>query len=570
MMEGIKKAKRSPVKIVVALVVISSLVACELWTAMTGMAVLSPSQQESDAWSPPPPPAAASLPLTSEVNSKESSTLPVADKNVLQVPQEDNDEPERHLPTTTVNLPPLLVVASKSKEESPWANLESSGIRRWGCARTETPLIFVHIGKSGGGSIRSRLEASGLNYTKGGKGTTYYPVGNSSAAARFCSSCAPNHMLSTERSMEGSVPCHASTPLGHAIACPNHILGPKIKQSLSDRAHGECGIYSETCHVVYAGHNYIGAEMHWLPGPYLENWWKSQWASPDDEVTSMWNKLKPNQTWCDSHNLEFPKNHTVYNEVYQNCSIPLQQQVDMRATSAVAKKLKLQEDSSLSISSPVYASLPVLRVTLIRNPFSWLMSKYAWHRSKKQTPKCLDFQDAFQAGRPYNISHQAINRLDPGWAWKMSLGYIIYLCGEDCMVRYAAGTATLEDLERQAEQNLRHGFAVVGLLEETDIFYEMISARIGYIDTSLNLHVGGSKHQSLTNEAIDECKAKFSNSSVQETLLQMSPELAALHRLYEVAVEVNRFQLEELRTCSSLPLGRNMTQAGRNVPTTHA
>jgi len=32
------------------------------------------------------------------------------------------------------------------------------------------------------------------------------------------------------------------------------------------------------CHLVYAGHNFLGAEMHWLPAKYLETWWKKYLA----------------------------------------------------------------------------------------------------------------------------------------------------------------------------------------------------------------------------------------------------------------------------------------------------
>lgn len=130
---------------------------------------------------------------------------------------------------------------------------------------------------------------------------------------------------------------------------------------------------------------------------------------------------------------------------------------------------------------------------------------------------------------------------------------------QDCFARYAGGTATLEDLERQAEGNLRHAFAVVGLLEETATFYDMITARVGYMDTSLNPDVTGGTHQSRTNPDIAICKTMFADPAVQETIVRMCPELASLYRLYQVAVEVNRFQLDELQSCSDLPLGRNIT-----------
>jgi hypothetical protein len=479
--------------------------------------------------------------------------------------------------TELLNGPPRITeTENNNNNNNPWAHLDQKGIRKWGCNRIETPLIFVHIGKAGGGSIRARLAASSHNYTKKDyfqkTDGSYYTLNknnnttshnhNNATIARFCNSCATNHLLTGERSFEGSVLCHASTPLGHAIACPNTIVGPKLKRSMSERTHGQCDIYSETCHVVYVGHNYFGSEMHWLPGPYLENWWKEHWATPDDQVTPLWNKLRRNETWCEVQNtsIEFPKNHTVYERVYETCSKPMQKDVDVRAVSAVAKKLEIHKDK-LSVWTPVYASLPVLRVTVVRDPFAWLMSKYAWsiQHTRKQF-NCHDLHDAFVAGRPYIVSHKGMNAITPGWAWKMSLGFIISLCGEDCMVRYAAGTSTLEDLERQAEQNLRHSFAVVGLLDNLETFYEMVTARVGYMDTSRNPQVRGPKHSLASTKSMKRCTDLFFNATVQEQLLRESPELAALHRLYQVAVEVNRFQLEELRTCSSLPLGRNMTE----------
>ena len=34
----------------------------------------------------------------------------------------------------------------------------------------------------------------------------------------------------------------------------------------------------------------------------------------------------------------------------------------------------------------------------------------------------------------------------------------------------------------QANENLRHSFAVVGVLERTDRFYEMVRGRVAYLD----------------------------------------------------------------------------------------
>ena len=127
----------------------------------------------------------------------------------------------------------------------------------------------------------------------------------------------------------------------------------------------------------------------------------------------------------------------------------------------------------------------------------------------------------------------------------------MYLCGEDCIVRYAAGTATLQDLELQAEDNLRQAFAVVGILDELDTFYEMLTARVQYVDTSLNANVTGSKHSTGKSKEIEYCRTRCREPDFQAKLLESSPELRALQRLYQVGKEVNRFQVAELRECSS-------------------
>ena len=137
----------------------------------------------------------------------------------------------------------------------------------------------------------------------------------------------------------------------------------------------------------------------------------------------------------------------------------------------------------------------------------------------------------------------------PGWMKRYTMHYIAFLCGEDCLVRYEMGIGNLQQMENQAASNLRQSFAVVGLLQETDAFYEMLTTRVAYMDTSRNLHVHGNKHQSGTERENLRCKQKFAEPSFQQKLINASPEVAALDRLYKVALEVNRFQMEELKQC---------------------
>jgi hypothetical protein len=272
------------------------------------------------------------------------------------------------------------------------------------------------------------------------------------------------------------------------------------------------------------------------------------------DFSLFWSKLVPNHTWCLSKNISRPVYNLDYKKVYEECSIPLQRQVDTEASHALVQQLSIDDSKVITSWSPLYASLPVLRVTVMRDPFSWLVSKYFWHRRQPDLDNnstCDNINEALldNSGipRPHELD---MDNSGLGWLSKMSLGYIMYLCGEDCIVRYAAGTATLQDLELQAEGNLRQSFAVVGLLEEVDTFYEMLTARIQYVNTSLNPQVRGDIHHSGGKLENVNCKTRFNNPNFRARLLASSPELRVINRLYQVAKEVNRFQLQELRQCS--------------------
>lgn len=117
------------------------------------------------------------------------------------------------------------------------------------------------------------------------------------------------------------------------------------------------------------------------------------------------------------------------------------------------------------------------------DPFSWLVSKYFWHRPKNEKTNgstCDDFDK--KAVLTDSIMHHPrvleMKKVHNGWTTHISLGYIMCLQYVEKIVflRNAEGTATLADLEAQAERNLRQAFAVVGILEDVDTFYEMLTA----------------------------------------------------------------------------------------------
>lgn len=139
-----------------------------------------------------------------------------------------------------------------------------------------------------------------------------------------------------------------------------------------------------------------------------------------------------------------------------------------------------------------------------------------------------------------------------GWAHRYAMLYILYLAGEDAAARYEMGLMgtneenILEQLEKQAANNLKQSFAVVGLLHETDTYFDMLSARVQYLDMSLHPDIEGELHETGANGYMARCKKTFSDPIFQEKLKEASPAVAALERLYKVAVEVNRQQVREL------------------------
>lgn len=59
----------------------------------------------------------------------------------------------------------------------------------------------------------------------------------------------------------------------------------------------------------------------------------------------------------------------------------------------------------------------------------------------------------------------------------------------------------------------------------------------------------GSQHPSLKTRESMRCSRVFQNEKFQQQFKEKLPMLASLERLYQVGVEMNRFQQEELRQC---------------------
>ena len=277
-------------------------------------------------------------------------------------------------------------------------------IRRWGCNRNETPFIFIHIGKSGGGSILSQMEVSVISKQK------------------FCK----NKFREKDYNQ-----CNASTPIGMAIACPLAIKD--ITQCRS------CNPLKETCEMAYGGHSFLGYEMRYLPQFYLTKWWKSNYnllpQFPFHQLNGNNSKFLPilnafktlqprNDQWCITSEANFSRLFSIEDQMrYHACSTLIQPYIDDLAYQHFFHStIHNQIDWSF-----LYASMPVLRSIVVREPFSWLLSKLFWHFNKKKAGEICDNIDI--ATNASVIGRSLQNNLTYGWADRYSTKYLIYLCG---------------------------------------------------------------------------------------------------------------------------------------------
>jgi len=341
-----------------------------------------------------------------------------------------------------------------------------------------------------------------------------------------------------------------------------------------------CELDSTNCFHVYVGHNAIGSEFHWLPPKVIHRFWsfvsragaaEGEEEHPDDiaYVEQAIRTLDPSQkkVWCRSSHrgrAAFrPHTTNEYRSLYAQCSKPLASSVDGKVMEVLESQLPhplkhvyagsdaISKDRPPSKSdhdygpswSPLYAALPVLRTTVLREPFTWLVSKYFWHwntffRNKEPAHSC--------------------DSDDTEWMDDFATEYILKLCGDDCYARHALRGESLDSLAFQAEGNLRHGFAVVGLVNETDTFYDMVTRRVGYLNMSLNPSVTGSIHSTSNKEDYAACQELYATAEFQKKIMAKHRPVELLKHLFSVAEEVNRFQIRELSRCNVASFDNNI------------
>jgi hypothetical protein len=441
-------------------------------------------------------------------------------------------------------------------------------IKEWGCSRKETPLIFIHIGKAGGGGVRARIAASALDYARNHSWATerhlddaYYPMekqiitntntGETKTETVHGGFC--NYIFTNPYPESKSHPCNARTPLGQAIACP-------FPEAIYDapRCCKNANFNNTSCeHTAYVGHNFLGTELHWLPTSYFVDWWNNLPHTNTDPHGKQ-QVLRLLESRGSRSNMPCLNNKGTTKLKYKAHYLKCTQQREVLADQA--SRLAYQDVLGDSKDwSHLYSSMPILRVTVARDPFTWLLSRFYWHTHQRHFA-CDDMDAATGgpgAGALHRSAHEFLeqgnNEGSAGWAQRLALFYILQLCGYDCIARLHNGEiSSLDELERQADGNLRRSFAVVGLLNETNTFYDMMSARVDYLNTSLNPEVTGGGHSSKRSYGgtYDYCKNLwYKNTTWHRQLLEASPEIAMLNRLWNTAQEVNRFQLAELKSC---------------------
>jgi hypothetical protein len=417
--------------------------------------------------------------------------------------------------------------------------------------------------------------------------------------AKLCQKPVPNYRwpdgnFQPTSTMEGVEPCAATTPLGMAIACPAAAL----------KCLGCQNATSADCRTLYSSHNYMGSELHWLPPRFLQQWWSRStllFAASAGSPTLAAN-ISRHLTTLDPSNLDWcgpekrpqkprPTTAKLQRRMFQECSVPMARRVDAifqsfwneeaaaaaARTNVVSTTIDDKANNKNMIGNnkdkigknnfgPIYASLPVQRVTILRDPFSWLMSKFFWHSDATRGHRCDDLQAA-TATATATAAAAGANKNYPtsdqqhlmGWATKFSLQYIFYLCGGDCILRFEANQTSLEELEAQAEFNLRHSFSVVGILEQQqqhgggeEEFYDLVSTRVQFTNMSMNPHIIGKTHPGVPSNESRRCRALYQTDvAFRNSVRRSIPEFAALDRLYQVGLQVNRFQYQELANCPS-------------------
>ena len=329
---------------------------------------------------------------------------------------------------------PLSASQVNTRGDQPIGSGDEDGIRRWSIRPlSQTPLMVLHIGKCGGGSVTLALRALFRSYNWS---VPLFPRTTRAQADRHDGGAAPKrspkrHVKFAEHSIPGVCHpsaanlsvcpkyagrqwCNAVTPLGMALSCGLGAAKDMRHEMNGCARHGN----GTNCDLVTTTHMLLGAELNVLPLASI----KKTALDFDPSVAPI----------IDSKMID-PMIQTASKQSSLPAALDRQVQRTLSARGATF--------------SSFYSMLPAMRTVVTREPFSFLASMHDWSNIKADC-----------------TGHQI------EWAEKTALTYMMTLCGLDCPGRLAEGLATVRELERQAHDHLKQSFAVVGLLNNYSQF----------------------------------------------------------------------------------------------------
>ena len=192
---------------------------------------------------------------------------------------------------------------------------------------------------------------------------------------------------------------------------------------------------------------------------------------------------------------------------------------------------------------PFYEALgkrSVTRVTMLRSPWSQLASLFCWGRHAKRNFSCTNPHHVdLWAGLP--LRNTSIDK-----------EVVLRMCGVDCEARFLAG-APVEVLLKQAAYNLRHSFAIVGVLEKFDGFVQAVRRLSPHLRQFSEKHAHQlPRDRTLQNKPYRHgrpcpeaerkiaraCLAYWMDERNQRAGIKKSHVIKQLTRMYDIALEL--------------------------------
>lgn len=412
-------------------------------------------------------------------------------------------------------------------------------------------FIFVHIGKTGGGSVRrgfwglQECSARRLPQWTGCLNEGGVTVGNSNR----------HRMVATpERTFEPHIVCPALSPLAVLGACRLRATADAMESALVNAS-------PPPIPIVHMGHYRVGSELSWLgaktPGLIqLADAHATALAPPRlptdfRGVEAVLPVLASGYALFDERALAAQPlrlngsdvgGPDVFDKVRERRGFTAlsppehwPQRMRRSAASPAVSTLLARQNSRWSGDlernwGPLYEALgrqAVARITMLRSPWTHLASIFYFFGYHRRNYSCTDPRQVdMWAGKP---------RSDGA---SISDAVTLRLCGVDCEARFLAG-ASVQALEAQAAYNLRYSFALVGVTEQFEGFIEAVRRLApnlrGFLANG-TVHAHGRRTQARSEE--DACKSYWSLVNNQREGLQESQVIRQMVHLYRIALEI--------------------------------